>query len=102
MRQFSPFATAMLCLILPLNLHADLVISEVQAANSRTLVDLDGDSSDWVEIYNSGPSEVNLDGYHLTDDAADLVKWKFPAVSLTPGGFLVVFASGKDRDQVDG
>src|SRR5439155_23661552 len=33
----------------------------------------------------------------LTDDANDLTKWRFPATNLDAGGFLVVFASGKDR-----
>jgi len=40
---------------------------------------------------------VNLGGYHLTDNPAQLAKWTFPVLSLDPGEFLVVFASGKDR-----
>ena len=70
--------------------------------NATTLVDADGDTSDWLELYNSGPNSVDLGGYHLTDDPADLTQWTFPAVTVEPGGFVVVFASGKDRDPVDG
>lgn len=102
MRQISPLLAAILLPLAPNALQAALVISEVQAANATTLVDADGDSSDWLELYNSGPGSVDLSGYHLTDDPADLSKWTIPPMTLQPGGFLVVFASGKDRDPVRG
>ena len=76
---------------------ADLIISEFMAANNDTLKDENGDASDWIEIQNTGDSTAHLEGYHLTDDASFPTKWTFPAVDLAPGGFLVVFASGKDR-----
>ncbi len=80
-----------------LALVGDLTISEFMSGNSNTLDDQDGDASDWVEIYNASPSAVDLSGWHLTDDADDLAQWTFPGVSLPAGGYLVVFASGKDR-----
>jgi hypothetical protein len=33
----------------------------------------------------------------LTDSAADLTRWTFPATNLAAGGYLIVFASGKNR-----
>jgi hypothetical protein len=75
----------------------DLVISEFMASNETTLIDADGAYSDWIEIYNAGAAAVNLDGWFLTDRADWLDQWRFPAVTLQPGGFLLVFASGKDR-----
>ena len=35
-------------------------ISEFMAANSQTLVDEDGDYSDWIELFNSGPGTAHL------------------------------------------
>ncbi len=78
-------------------LAASLVISEFLAANDNGIVDEDGDSSDWIELYNGGADAVDLAGYHLTDDATLLNKWAFPSVNLESGGYLVVFASDKDR-----
>jgi hypothetical protein len=72
-------------------------ISEFVASNQNGLTDEDGATSDWIEIYNSGTTPVNLAGWHLTDDPGNLNQWTFPAVSLDPKGFLVVFASQKDR-----
>jgi len=74
-----------------------LVISEFMALNDSTLFDEDGDASDWIEIHNPSGDPVDLDGWYLTDDAADLAEWRFPPQTLAPGGYVLVFASGKDR-----
>ena len=79
-----------------------VVISEVMASNRETLVDADGESSDWIELLNYGHEPVDLDGWYLTDNANDLTGWRLPSVSLLPGHFLTVFASGKDRIGPDG
>ncbi len=47
--------------------------------------------------YNAGGSTVDLTGWHLTDRKSNLTRWTFPATNLPAGGFLLVFASGKDR-----
>src|SRR5688500_9975816 len=78
-------------------LAGNVVISEFLALNSTGLADADGDRSDWIELHNPTGADVNLGGYALTDDRAALTKWRFPAVDLPAGGYLVVFASGKDR-----
>ncbi|MFI4860326.1 MAG: lamin tail domain-containing protein, partial [Phycisphaerales bacterium JB063] len=78
------------------------IITEFLASNDNTLDDEDGDSSDWIEIYNAGDTALDLDGWHLTDKADRLTEWTFPAVSLDPGEYLVVFASNKDRADADG
>ncbi|MCO8124654.1 lamin tail domain-containing protein [Stieleria sp. TO1_6] len=72
------------------------VISEFLASNSGGLDDIDGDSSDWIEIYNPTSQAIDLGGWSLTDDATDLTQWSFPATPLAPSESLVVFASGKD------
>lgn len=80
--------------------HAALgapIITEFQASNDSVLADDDGDFSDWIELHNPDNFSVALAGYHLTDSATNLRKWTFPDVSLAPGGYLIVFASGKNR-----
>ena len=86
-----------------------LVINEFMAVNTSEpplaageLLDEDGSSCDWIEIYNSTPTAVNIEGWYLTDDADNLKKWRFAALEIGPRGFLVLFASGKDRDDPDG
>ncbi|WP_165229424.1 tandem-95 repeat protein [Aquisphaera insulae] len=74
-----------------------LMISEFMASNKDGLKDQDGDASDWLEIYNPTSQPVDLSGWGLTDDSAVPLKWTFPSESLAAGGFLVVFASSKNR-----
>ncbi|HWN94785.1 MAG TPA: lamin tail domain-containing protein, partial [Methylomirabilota bacterium] len=57
-------------------------ISEFLASNNGGLTDEDGDTSDWIEIFNSGTNTVNMNGWFLTDSAANLTKWRIPAISL--------------------
>jgi len=74
-----------------------LLINEFMAINTSTLADEDGAYSDWIEIYNPSASAVDLDGWHLTDNDANLTKWTFPARTLAADEYLLVFASDKDR-----
>ena len=77
-------------------LAADPIITEFLASNSSGLVDGNGNTSDWIEIYNAGDAAIDLEGWHLTDNAANLDKWTFPDLpvsELDPGEYLVVFAS---------
>lgn len=76
---------------------ASVIISEFMAANSSGLLDEDGATSDWIELHNTGAASVDLTGWWLTDDADNPAQWQMPATNLPPGGFLVVFASGKNR-----
>jgi hypothetical protein len=77
-----------------------VVINEFLVQNTSGLMDEDGDRTDWIELKNTTAAPIDLAGYHLTDDPADLDKWTFPAVSIPAGGYLVVFASDKDRTVV--
>ena len=80
----------------------DVFISEFMADNKHTLHDEDGDSSDWIELFNSGNSPASLDGWFFTDEAANLTKWRVPDIELESNGYVVIFASGKDRTNVVG
>jgi len=76
---------------------ADVRINEVQSSNSGIFRDENGDASDWVELYNDGTDAVNLQGWALSDSVSTPLKWTFGTVTMQPGQFLVVWASGKNR-----
>jgi hypothetical protein len=73
------------------------VITEFMADNDETLEDEDVTAVDWIEIYNGQATPVNLAGYYLTDTSANLGLWQFPAVTVPAYGYVVVFASAKNR-----
>jgi len=91
------FLAAFLIFSLPRTEAATVIISEFVASNSGGLTDENGDHSDWIELFNSSASTVNLNGWYLTDTAANLTKWRLPATNLPPNSFLIVFASSKNR-----
>ncbi|RYD68175.1 MAG: hypothetical protein EOP83_01330 [Verrucomicrobiaceae bacterium] len=95
MRLIPLFFSLFLVTVLPL--HGDPVISEFCASNQNGLEDENGDRPDWVEIHNPDATPADLTNWYLTDNSGEKTKWRFPAVTIAPGGRLVVFASGKDR-----
>lgn len=78
---------------------ASVFIHEFVASNRTSLLDGDGNTPDWIELYNDGGSPVSLAGWHLTDKRGDRQKWSFPpGTTLGARGYLVVFASGQSAD----
>ena len=75
---------------------SQVLINEVQSSNNVTINDFNGDSPDWVELYNNSTSNFNAQGHYLSDDASDLTKWQIPAATMAAQGHLILFASGKD------
>ncbi len=90
-------ALVLVALVAGAPVRGQLVINEFLANNSGGLQDEDGDSADWVEIYNPSTGPVGLEGWYLTDDPEQLTQWRFPRETIPAGGYIVVFASGKDR-----
>jgi hypothetical protein len=86
--------SSLIVLVLPLQCLAAPMISEFMASNSEVFLDGDGQFSDWVEIYNPDETSVNLEGWSLTDSAANLTKWTFPAVEIPARGYLLAMCSG--------
>lgn len=74
-----------------------LWINEWVADNLNGLPDEDGATGDWIELWNRSTQSVSLLGWSITPDLKVPRQWIFPDISLDPGAYLVVFASGKDR-----
>lgn len=80
----------------------ELRINEMMASNAFTIADEDGDYEDWIELFNSGSQIINLEGFGLSDNYDNPFKWVFPDISIEPGAYLLVWASGKDRKPLAG
>lgn len=77
-------------------------LTEFVAANAAGLPDEDGDRSDWIELHNPNRFGLEVTGYYLTDSAGNRRQWQLPARKIPGGGFLLVFASGKERAPAEG
>ena len=79
-----------------------LVINEVLAANAAGKADPQGDYDDWVELYNTGDTPLDIGGMYMTDDPDNPMKWQIPVdnpsqTTLPPRGHLVIWTDN-DRD----
>ena len=96
MRLICPAILCLALLVLPAAAQT-IAVNEIMASNATTIADEDGDFGDWIELYNYGSEEVNLEGVGLSDDYDDPFKWVFPDTTLQAGKFILIWASGKNR-----
>ena len=76
----------------------DVAITEVMPVNRSTLMDSDGEFSDWIELTNYGDQAVDLVGYFLSDRSEDNRRWALPKLRLEPKERIVIFCSGKNKE----
>lgn len=79
--------------------QSQIVINELMADNDTTVADDAGDFDDWVELYNSGTSTVDLSGFFLTDKADNLTKWDLPDGSLLGANEYLIIWTDEDSSQ---
>ena len=71
-------------------------ISEVQASNHAVETYNGAAKTDWIEIFNSGTSTVDLSDWGLSDDLGRGRKWQFPkGTAIAPGEYKVILC---DKD----
>ncbi len=76
-----------------------LGINEVMASNVESTPEITDftDFADWIELYNGGPSAIDLSGYHLSDNLEQPFRWRIPDGATIPaGGHLRIWADGYD------
>ena len=66
-------------------------ISEVLASNESIATYPDAAFTDWIEIYNSSDTMVDLSGFGLSDNLGRGRKWQFPqGAMIYPGEYKVI------------
>jgi gliding motility-associated-like protein len=84
------------CLFFSLTSYSQVVINEYSCANLSSFADNFGNFEDWIELYNTSASPVNLTGFSLSDKKTNPGKWKFGNVTIGANGFLRIWASGNN------
>lgn len=75
-----------------------LVVNEMLASNSSGIVDEEGQTADWLEVYNAGAEAVQLSDYFLSDDPAFPAQWRMPDENLAPGAFIWFWMDDDEQD----
>lgn len=78
----------------------NIVINELMPANVSYLFDKTYNYNGWVELYNMDKSEVNLQGFSITDDYNNPRKYVFPKTigSIGAGEYKIIFFNNNDLD----
>ena len=69
------YSVALLCFCSLPGLSQHPVINEVMYSNRSGITDQDGDTSDWIEIYNPESEAINIEGWQITDDITKSKYW---------------------------
>jgi hypothetical protein len=77
--------------------HSNLYINEFMASNVLSYENNNGEYDDWIEIYNSSVSPIDLGGIYLTDNLEGTSHWQIPSgqqvkTTVPSHGYLVLFA----------
>ncbi|MDO9578111.1 MAG: CotH kinase family protein [Candidatus Cloacimonadales bacterium] len=91
------YQTVFLLLFATMLMSQSVVLNEAMSSNAITIHDEDGDTPDWIELYNASGTSINLNNYGISDDFADPFKWTFPNTPMAEDEKLLLFASGKNR-----
>jgi hypothetical protein len=84
-----------------LSLSGQVVVNEYSVSNLSSITDNYSKYEDWIELYNTGSSAVDIGGYFLSDKLSNHTKWQFPeGITIAAGGFMKIWTSG--RDEVSG
>ncbi|MEY4603597.1 MAG: hypothetical protein RIT43_889, partial [Bacteroidota bacterium] len=76
--------------------RSQIVINEYSCSNISGPTDAYGQREDWIELYNTSATPVNLTGYYLSDKATNLQKWLIPSGTVPANGFTMVYCSGRN------
>lgn len=80
-----------------------LVINEFMASNDNIPVPGDyGDFPDWIEIYNTGDTPIDMGGWYVTDDLENIVQYQLPTddpslTTVAAKGFLIIYCDKVDE-----
>jgi len=75
--------------------YTSLFINEISPTNFQ-FMDEHGDFDDWIEIYNAGPSTINIEGLYITDDINNPLRWQIGiSYGLSPGSFVIIWLDGE-------
>lgn len=73
-----------------------VIISEVMASNDSYPLGATGETCDYVELYNSSSTAVDLSYYGLSDNVKRPRRWQFPqGTVIQPGQYMIVYLDGR-------
>lgn len=73
--------------------QSNVVINEMMPQNEVSVADQDGEYDDWIELFNTTGSSIDLSGYYLSDRPnAEPLMWQIPeGTTIDANGYLTIW-----------
>ena len=88
--------TSIMASICTLSINAqEVIINELLASNTADFPEMYdfGDYNDWIELHNPSDLDVDLNGYFISDDIDEPLKWLIPSnTQIEANGYLLIWA----------
>ncbi|MGN1328265.1 MAG: CotH kinase family protein [Eubacterium sp.] len=78
-----------------------LYINEICSRNSNCLIDSNGSTPDWVELYNESDEALSIGSYYLTDKKSKLQKYKLPDIEIPAKAYQIIFCGSEPENKKD-
>ena len=75
-----------------------IVINELMSNNVSAVEDPAGETDDWIELYNSTSSYINVEDLFLSDTSTNLFKWQLPSIAIEPYGYYIIWADEQKQE----
>lgn len=72
-------------------------INEAMPSNGISTYDEEGDTPDWLELYNPTTMPISLKDWRISDNSVYQQAWKFPDTTIASKSFIRVYCSEKNR-----
>lgn len=74
----------------------DLVVNEFMAYNEGDIQDENGESDDWIELFNASAYPISTAGLYLSDESTNKQKWALPQVLVNSNEYLIIWADDQE------
>lgn len=70
----------------------EILVNEIMASNGNTAYDSNGENDDWIELFNTTNTAIDLSATYLSDDPSNPMMWQFPfGTTINANSTLVVW-----------
>lgn len=82
--------------------YSKIKINEICSKNRKSFLDKYGENSDWIELYNSSNTSVNLNGCGLSNNDEKPYLLSFGDTIIDPDDYIVIALSGRENSFYNG
>ncbi|MBK8625320.1 MAG: CotH kinase family protein [Saprospiraceae bacterium] len=81
------------------NSNKTVVLNEFMASNNGIIKDEAGENEDWIELYNTTSTDIDISGFFITDNPDNLEKFVIPEGTIIKANEYLIIWADEDQEQ---